>query len=106
MKRVVIESPYAGDVERNTIYAWRCLRWSLDHGEAPFAGHLLYTRVWDDDNPDQRDAGIRAHIAWIDACDLVVTYVDYGTSSGMQQAVDYARQIGKPVVVRAIGKNP
>ena len=41
MQRVIIESPYAGEIDKNTAYARRCMRDSLDRGEAPFASHLL-----------------------------------------------------------------
>ena len=43
MIKVIIESPYTGDVERNLEYARRCMRDSIKRGEAPFASHLLYT---------------------------------------------------------------
>lgn len=39
---VIVESPYAGDVERNTAYARAAVRDCLMRGEAPFASHLLY----------------------------------------------------------------
>ena len=44
MRRVIIESPYAGFVKRNEDYARECLRDSLMRGEAPIASHLLYTQ--------------------------------------------------------------
>jgi hypothetical protein len=44
MKRVILESPFAGDVERNLRYARAALRDSLHRGEAPLASHLLYTQ--------------------------------------------------------------
>lgn len=103
MRLVVIESPYAGDVDRNVAYALRCVRWSLDHGEAPIAGHLLYTRVWDDADPQQRAAGIAAHCAWISRADRLVVYCDYGVSAGMRQGIDTAMEYGTPIVERSIG---
>lgn len=102
---VVIESPLKGtpdEVDRNIAYARRCMKHALDNGEAPFAGHLLYPQVYNDNDPAQRAAGIAAHIAWIDACEWVVVYVDLGISEGMQKAIDYATKIGKPIVRRAI----
>lgn len=39
---VLLESPYAGYVERNLAYARACARDCLLRGEAPFASHLLY----------------------------------------------------------------
>lgn len=62
MRRVIIESPYAGDVELNAQYARECLRDSLTRGEAPIASHLLYTQpgVLDDAVPRERALGIEA----------------------------------------------
>ena len=100
---VVLESPYAGAVRRNTAYARKCLLYSLEHDEAPFAGHLLYTQVWNDLDPKERNAGIEADLCHIDVCDYLVVNVDYGTSSGMKRAIDYARSIGKPVMYRCPG---
>jgi len=102
---VVIESPYAGEVERNVKYARRCLLDSLERGEAPFAGHLLYTQVLDDTDPEQRAKGIAAHCSWIKWCPQVIVYVDYGISAGMQQAIDLADRWGTPITRRFIGKN-
>ncbi len=44
LKRVILESPYAGDIERNIAYARAAVNDSLIHGEAPIASHLLYTQ--------------------------------------------------------------
>jgi hypothetical protein len=64
-RRVIIESPYAGDVDANLIYARECLRDSLKRGEAPLASHALYTQegVLNDDDPDERKLGIEAGFA-------------------------------------------
>ena len=44
MKKVIIESPYAENIERNIKYARACLKDSLNRNEAPLASHLLYTQ--------------------------------------------------------------
>lgn len=41
---VIIESPYAGDVDRNLEYLRAAMRDCLKRGEAPFASHALYTQ--------------------------------------------------------------
>src|SRR3546814_12910998 len=66
MKLVIIESPYAGDVEENTRYARACLQDCLRRGEAPFASHLLYTQpgILDDRVPDERELGLEAGRRW------------------------------------------
>ena len=64
MKRVILESPYAGDIQRNIKYARECLKDSIKRGEAPIASHLLYTQVLDDNIPEERQHGIDAGLAW------------------------------------------
>lgn len=86
MKLVIIESPYAGDIEANEEYARKALLDSLKRGEAPIASHLLYTQVLDDNVPEQRELGIDAGLAWRIKCDYAVFYIDRGWSSGMGEA--------------------
>jgi hypothetical protein len=100
--RVVIESPLAGDVERNTRYAQAAMRDSLARGEAPFASHLLYTQVLDDLDPAQREQGIQAGFAWHDAAEKSVAYTDLGVSDGMKAGIESARAMGIPVEYRTI----
>jgi hypothetical protein len=103
---VVIESPFRAtqyfSEEQHVLYAELCLQHSLSLFEAPLAGHLLYTRVLDDDIPSERAAGIEAHIRCIDVCELVAVYGDFGISEGMRQAIDYASQIGKKIERRSL----
>lgn len=108
MRRVILESPYAGDVEQHVAYARRCLRHSLFCGEAPIASHLLYTQpgVLDDEVPDERTLGIEAGLAWGVEAAATVVYVDYGISRGMQFGIGRAELEGRLVELRKIGRNP
>ena len=92
MERVILESPYAGDVERNIKYARDCVRDSLQRGEAPIASHLLYTQegILNDDIPEERMMGMDAGLAWKEVAVKHVFYIDYGYSRGMKYAKEYA----------------
>jgi len=105
MRLVVIESPYAGDVEANETYARRALADSLARGEAPLASHLLYTQpgVLDDTDPKQRLQGIEAGFSWGEKADLTAVYVDRGTSAGMEMGIAASKAAGRPVEFRSIG---
>lgn len=107
MRRVILESPYAGDVERNVRYARAALRDSLLRGEAPLASHLLYTQdgVLDDTIPEMRALGIAAGLSWVPLSDATVVYADHGITSGMQQGIDRAALEGRPVEIRLILSN-
>jgi len=104
MKRVILESPYAGDVERNIKYSRMCVKDSLSRGEAPIASHLLYTQegILDDLNPEERKQGIDAGLKWKEVADLQVFYIDYGVSPGMQYGMGYAKEHNIPFETRTI----
>lgn len=93
---VVIESPYAGNVQDNVEYARCAMADSLRRGEAPIASHLLYTQpgVLRDEIPEQRQRGINAGFAWGARADLIVFYVDRGWSNGMRAAKTYWKEKG------------
>ncbi len=105
MRRVVVESPFAGDLERNAAYLDACLADCVRRDESPYASHGLLTRpgVLDDADPEQRAAGIAAGLAWHAVADAVVVYTDLGVSRGMQQAVDNALNLRIPLEVRSLG---
>jgi len=104
MRRVILESPFAGDVERNIAYARHCLRDCLERGAAPIASHLLFTQpgVLNDDEPAERALGIAAGLAWLPVAHAMVVYVDYGESPGMAAAIELAERAGIPVERRSL----
>lgn len=104
MRRVIVETPYAGSIEHNLRYLRACLNDSLRRGEAPYASHGLYTQpgVLRDEVPEERTAGIHAGFAWRDVADATIVYTDLGISKGMQYGIDHAVQNGKPVEYRTI----
>lgn len=102
MRLVILESPYAGDVEKNTSYARACVRDSLLRGEAPLASHLLYTQlgILRDQVPEERKLGIEAGLAWGIHAEATVVYCDYGISSGMEFGISNAQRAERPVELR------
>lgn len=104
MRRVILESPYSGDVEANVAYARRCIHDCLRRGEAPIASHLLFTQpgVLDDKIPEERAAGIAAGLAWHGVADATVVYTDRGVTPGMQHGIAAAQKAGTPVEYRRI----
>ena len=105
MKRVIIESPYAGDISRHIDYLRLCMADSLRRGEAPYASHGLYTQpgVLDDTVPEERALGIEAGFVWRNVAEASVIYVDMGMSSGMRAGIKHALDMGHPITVRALG---
>jgi hypothetical protein len=102
MPLVIVESPYAGDVEANVAYARAAMRDSLNRGEAPIASHLLYTQpgILRDEVPEERQWGIDAGLAWREVADMAAFYVDQNWSGGMLAARKLYRDEGFPYEVR------
>lgn len=98
-QRAYICSRYAGDVEHNVRVALALCRMAVESGLAPFAPHLLYTQFLDDDDPAQREVGITLGLRFMEVCDVVWVYVGEGVSDGMRRETEYARRLGKPIVL-------
>jgi hypothetical protein len=114
MRRVIVESPYAGTSPwrlvalfqraRNRRYARQCVRDSLMRGEAPAASHLTYAQpgILRDEIADERRLGIAAGLAWLSVADASVVYTDLGISKGMALGIEAAKAAGVPVEFRTL----
>jgi hypothetical protein len=107
MRRVIVESPYAGNLLQrwlNRRYARRCLHDCLKRGEAPFASHLLYTQpgVLPDGVRLERELGISAGLIWGACAEATVVYTDRGISKGMDRGIKEAKTMGRPVEFRSL----
>jgi len=103
---VVIESPYAGDIERNMRYLRACMRdCILNHNEAPYASHALYTQpgVLRDEVPEERKMGIEAGFVFRPLTKRTVVYTDLGYSTGMKYGIKHATEIEHPIEYRILG---
>ncbi len=100
--RIILESPWAGNVEENRLYAKACLKDILYRREAPFAPHLLYPQVLDKFIEEERQMGIEAGFAWSEVAELCTVYTDYGISEGMIRGIARAESFGIEVVRRSL----
>ena len=99
---VLIESPFAGDVDKNIRYARACMRDALLRGEYPFVMHLLYTQdgILDDDIPSERNLGIESGLAWGKCASKTVVYTDLGITPGMELGIQRAKEEGREIEYR------
>ena len=97
MRQVFIASPLAGDREANVAYARLCMADSFKRGEAPFAPHLLYPQVLDDDSPIDRQRGMDAGKRWLWRSEALVVYMDLGISTGMTSEIEEAHRRRIPI---------
>lgn len=102
---VALETPFAGDVEKNLRYARKCMHDCFKRGEAAYASHLLYTQpeVLDDNIPEERRLGMEAGMLWSEKAAKSVVYTDLGISSGMKFGIERASKVGRPVEFRELG---
>ena len=110
MKKVCVESPYAGktfdEIERNLRYLRAAMHDCVMRGESPYASHALLTQpgVLRDHVPEERKLGIEAGITWKDVADATVVYRDLGVTDGMSYGIERARLLGKPIEIRLLGE--
>ena len=105
MKRVIVESPYAGNIQLNEIYGEFCLHDCLvNHNESPYASHLLYTRkyVLRDEVPTDRKLGIEAGFEWRNVSELTVFYTDLGMTKGMVLGIEDCSKKDRKYEVRKL----
>ena len=107
MKCVIVETPYgtkdSATLERNVRFARACMKDALDQGWAPFLSHLLYTQVYDDNDPALRDAGIKAGLEIGRRLDATVVYTNLGISPGMHLGIRAAEEAGREIIWRELG---
>ena len=102
---VIIESPYMGNVKSNVAYARKCMSDSLLRGESPFASHLLYTQILDDNKDIERLTGMSRAFNWYRHADLMAVYTDKGISNGMKMGMEVAEKLGIEMVYRTLDGN-
>lgn len=104
MRLVIIESPFAGDVDGNRRYLAAALRDCLLRGEAPFASHGLYALpgVLSDGDPAERRRGIAAGLVLAERADATAIYIDRGFSGGMADGLAHAIAWARPVEFRSL----
>lgn len=95
-KLVYIASPYAGDVEKNVAFAKRACRHAISQGYTPIAVHLLYPQMLDDNDPTEREIGLRLGHRVLERCDELWAYGSR-ISTGMSYEIAAAQKLGIPI---------
>jgi hypothetical protein len=102
IKLVILESPFAGEINANVAYARRAAHDCALRNESVAASHLLFTQFLNDRDPVERGLGIKLGLAWRRVADYSVFYTDRGWSSGMIDAFDSAVREGRHFRFRAL----
>lgn len=103
---VIIESPFRGNKnfgqEQNSTYARLCLHDSLMRGESPFASHLLYTQVLNEQDLGQRTMGMKRAFKWYRHANLMAVYRDHGITQGMRKGIRVAKYYNIKIEFRTL----
>jgi hypothetical protein len=104
MRRVILKSPYAGNVALNLAYARAAPRDGLRRRETACASHLLFPQdgVPDDGVPEERALGMAAGFTWLGVAEARVVHEDLGVSRGMAEGIARAKALGLPVERRRL----
>ena len=76
--------------------AKRYMRFAMIKGAIPFAPHLLYPQVLDEDDPSERELGLFFGMVWLGKCDELWVFGRH-ISCGMEREIAKAKKRGIPV---------
>jgi hypothetical protein len=95
-KIVFICSPFAGDIEGNTIRARRYGRFAMTEKVVPIIPHLMYPQFLEEDNPEERQLGIDMGLVLLSKCYQLWVFGNK-ISSGMSVEIARAKKWNIPV---------
>ena len=113
-RRVFVCSPYRGktpeETQENIQAARKAVRFIAQRGDAPYAPHLYLPQTLRetiigmllgqaDDDPVEREMGIKAGLAFLEKCDELVVFAYKGITEGMQRELAHANICNIPVTV-------
>ena len=93
---IFVCSPYRGDVIRNAEKAQLYCQMVIKSGLIPIAPHLYFPQFLDDNDPAEREAGIRAGLELIKHCNEIWVFGKEITD-GMRQEIEFARKLEKRI---------
>ena len=95
-KTIYVASPYSGDVANNVRFAQDACKAVLNTGAYPYAPHLYLTNILRDEIPEEREAGLRAGLAFLALCEELWVFGSR-ISAGMKGEIEEAKRLGKPI---------
>lgn len=104
--RVYIATPYRTETMRDSYdrYLLKCIEDSILKGEAPYAPHVYLPKLklCDDRTTEGRRIGMEVGQKFLNICQLLAVYKDFGISEGMQMEMDTAKNLKIPINIRSI----
>lgn len=97
MKMVFVCSPYRGDVQVNVARAHRYCRFVARSEAVPLAPHTIFTQWLDDNDKEEREAGIYLGLEVLARCDELWVF-GRKITEGMKKEIVMATKLGKPIL--------
>lgn len=92
---VYIASPFSGDMERNIKKAQGYCRFAISKGYIPIAPHLHYPQFLDDEDPEERELGLRFALILLGKCEEL--WIFDRVSKGMAEEIAKAKRRNMPI---------
>lgn len=99
MRKVYICSPYRDDTEKNIEKAKKYCRQAIAERYLPVAPHLYFTQFLNDEDGEERRLGFEMGLELLHEC-LEVWVCGDTISGGMREEIEYAEQLGRPIVLK------
>lgn len=77
-------------------FAIRCCRAAIQQGDTPIAVHLLYPQILDDQNPTEREKGLKLGLNIMRRC-TAAWVCGTRIGSGMEGEIQAAQQLNIPI---------
>jgi len=90
---VYVCSPLRGDIKRNINKAKGYSRFVYAEGCIPLAPHIMFTQFLDDEDEDERKAGIEMGLKLLSVCDEIWVFGEK-LSEGMNTEIEIAKKLG------------
>lgn len=95
-KIVFICSPFAGNIEENTIRARRYGRFAVTEKTIPIIPHLMYPQFLEEEDPQERQLGLDMGLVLLGKCSEIWVFGDR-ISSGMAKEIQKAKRWNKTI---------
>jgi len=97
-KKIYVCSPLSGDIETNIEKAKGYCEYIVKIcGAIPIAPHIYFTQFLDDNNPEEREFGLKTGLELLSECDELY-YFGNVISKGMKTEICYAVEHKIPVL--------
>jgi hypothetical protein len=90
--KVAVISAFQGK-KANIKLAQKYCKYVFDQGHYPFAAHLIYPQILDDNNPDERSLALEASKVFIKTCDEAWVFYKNKIpfTDGMKEEIEFAK---------------